>query len=559
MSKRGVFFRVRSRLGGRAGGNPGVRWGYRAGILALVYLTVSAATVMVLAPPAAADLSNTSDAYAQANGRVSAILRVGDLVYLGGSFTQLTNPDGTVVARNNLAAINADTGEVAGWNPDANGSVRAMALSSDGSRLFVGGTFTYVNGIYRGRLAAVDLAAGTVDRGWSAGTNSTVRTLAVSNGSLYAGGDFKTIKGQTRMRLAKLDEATGGLDQNWAPSADQVNTVYGSVRALAFSEDGSRLYAGGYFGSISGQPTGNLVALDPSTGAVDNVFRPNDANGIQAMAVSGGRVFVGTGDNLEGIEAFDGVTGRRDWHIGYGAHAPSEGDVQAMTVHDGTLYAGGHFDKLGDQPKHRLVAVDAATGVMDSQWNPNVAAGNLGVWAIAAYGPHLYVGGDFTTISGQTRERFARFTDGPERPIMGLTGEYFDNMDFTGAKMTRTDARVDYEWGAYSPPGIGPDTFSARWSGQVKSKYTETHTFHTTSDDGVRLWVNGQLIINNWTDHAPKEDIGQISLTAGQKYDIRIEYYERGGGATIKLGWSSPSQSRQTIPQSRLYPAIASP
>lgn len=524
-------------------------------------LLLAVAGLLVLAGPAWADLDNTpDDGTVQANGRVSAIVRVGDRVYLGGSFTQLTAADGTVFARNNLAALDADTGQVvADWNPDANGSVRAIAPSSDGGRLFVGGAFTYVNGLYRGRLAAVDLATGAVDKRWSAGTNGTVRTLAVGGGYLYAGGEFTQLKGQPRTHLAKVDEATGALDQGWSPSADGISSVYGSVRALAFSEDGSRLYAGGYFGTISGQPTGNLAALDPGTGLVDPVFRPDDGNGIQSMAVAGGRVFVGTGDNLEGVEAFDAVTGRRDWYIGYGAHTASEGDVQALAVRDGTLYAGGHFDKLGDQPKHRLAAIDAATGIIDSQWNPNVASGNLGVWAIASYGPYLYVGGDFTSISGKAQERLARFTDGPEQPVRGLTGEYFDNINFTGKQMTRIDARVDYEWGAYSPPGIGPDTFSARWTGKVKPKHSETYTFYTTSDDGVRLWVDGQLVVNNWTDHAPTENSGQITLTAGQLYDVRMEYYERGGGALVKLGWSSPSQARQTVPQSRLYPATTPP
>jgi hypothetical protein len=328
------------------------------------------------------------------------------------------------------------------------------------------------------------------------------------------------------------------------------------VRALELSEDESRLYAGGYFGSISGQQTGNLAAIDAATGAVDAAFRPNEANGIQSMAVYGGRVFVGTGDHLEGIEAFDGATGSRDWYLGFGDHSPGTGDVQAMTVsQDGTLYAGGHFDKMHDLTKHRLVAVDAATGVVDSQWNPNVASGNSGVWALEAYGPYLYAGGDFTSISGRAQERFARFTDGPDQPDRGLTGEYFDNIDFTGTKTTRMEAVVDFAWGNHSPPGIGGDTFSALWRGQVKPKYSETYTFYTTSDDGVRLWVNGQKVIDNWTDHAPTVNSGQIALTAGQLHDVRMEYYENGGGAQAKLEWSSGSEPRWLVPQTRLYPA----
>lgn len=138
----------------------------------------------------------------------------------------------------------------------------------------------------------------------------------------------------------------------------------------------------------------------------------------------------------------------------------------------------------------------------------------------------------------------------------GLTGQYYDNMDFTTLKLTRTDATINFDWGSGSPnSAIGADTFSVRWTGQVQPRYSQTYTFYTNSDDGVRLWVNGQQIINNWTDHAPTENSGAIALTAGQKYNITLEYYENGGGAAIRLYWSSPSQAKEIIPQSQLYPS----
>ena len=138
----------------------------------------------------------------------------------------------------------------------------------------------------------------------------------------------------------------------------------------------------------------------------------------------------------------------------------------------------------------------------------------------------------------------------------GLTGEYFDNIDLTAPKLTRTDATVNFNWGAGSPDAsIGIDTFSARWTGQVQAQYSETYTFYTTSDDGARLWVNGQQVINRWVDQDSVEAAGTITLVAGQKYDIKLEYYENGGGAVSQLSWSSASQTKQIIPQSQLYAA----
>ncbi|OGG16577.1 hypothetical protein A3D77_06225 [Candidatus Gottesmanbacteria bacterium RIFCSPHIGHO2_02_FULL_39_11] len=136
----------------------------------------------------------------------------------------------------------------------------------------------------------------------------------------------------------------------------------------------------------------------------------------------------------------------------------------------------------------------------------------------------------------------------------GLTGTYYDTIDFTGTSIKRTDATVNFDWGAESPdPTVGPDTFSVRWTGQVLPKENETYTFYTDSDDGVRLWVNNEQIINNWTDHGFTENSGTISLSGNQKYDIKMEFYERGGQAVAKLLWSSPSQVKQILPQSQLF------
>jgi hypothetical protein len=137
----------------------------------------------------------------------------------------------------------------------------------------------------------------------------------------------------------------------------------------------------------------------------------------------------------------------------------------------------------------------------------------------------------------------------------GLKGEYFNNMTLTGSPvLTRTDATVGFDWTTGSPdPSINVDIFSVRWSGLVQPLYSETYTFSTISDDGIRLWVNGVQIINNWTNHAATTNTGTIALIAGVKYDIVLEYYENTGSAVSKLSWSSTSQASQIIPQSQLY------
>jgi glucose/arabinose dehydrogenase len=140
----------------------------------------------------------------------------------------------------------------------------------------------------------------------------------------------------------------------------------------------------------------------------------------------------------------------------------------------------------------------------------------------------------------------------------GLAATYFDTSTLTGASISRVDPTIDFAWGTGSPAaGIAVDTFSARWTGQIMPQFSQTYTFYTVSDDGVRLWVNGQRIVNNWTNHAATENRGTIALVGGQRYAIAMEYYENAGSATARLLWSSASTPKAVVPSSRLFPGPA--
>jgi len=131
----------------------------------------------------------------------------------------------------------------------------------------------------------------------------------------------------------------------------------------------------------------------------------------------------------------------------------------------------------------------------------------------------------------------------------GLQAEYFHGMDLTGPALTRTDPTIDFHWQRDAPdPSIDPETFSARWTGQLQPLFSETYTFFTTTDDGVRLWIDNQLLIDNWTDHAATVDLGRIALEAGRLYDLKMEYYENTYDAVATLEWASPSQPPHVIP-----------
>jgi YD repeat-containing protein len=150
---------------------------------------------------------------------------------------------------------------------------------------------------------------------------------------------------------------------------------------------------------------------------------------------------------------------------------------------------------------------------------------------------------------------YLRFTPSSEGAGQGLTADYYDNANFTNYRLTRTDSSVNFAWGAGEPaPSVGAEEFSVRWSGTVVPRYSQQYTFYTTTDDGVRLWVDGQLLIDRWVDQGPTEwSSVPVTLAAGRHYSIRMEFYDRSGGATAKLSWSSASQTKEIVPQSQLY------
>ena len=119
----------------------------------------------------------------------------------------------------------------------------------------------------------------------------------------------------------------------------------------------------------------------------------------------------------------------------------------------------------------------------------------------------------------------------------GLKGEYFANMTLSGAPAyTRIEA-VDFNWGANSPGDpLGANAFSVRWTGSITPLVSGDYTFTLASDDGSRLWVGGDLIVNFWSDHAlGTRSSAPVSLEAGQAYGIKVEFYENGGDAVVQL------------------------
>jgi beta-glucosidase len=125
-----------------------------------------------------------------------------------------------------------------------------------------------------------------------------------------------------------------------------------------------------------------------------------------------------------------------------------------------------------------------------------------------------------------------------------LSAQFFNNMTLSGTPVaTRNDPNVDFNWNGQSPQsGVNATQWSAKWTGTLVPPTTGTYTFSLTSDDGSRLFVNGQQVIDNWRDQAANTETATVSLTAGQSASIEVDYYQDGGGSSVTLGWQPPGQ-----------------
>jgi hypothetical protein len=127
----------------------------------------------------------------------------------------------------------------------------------------------------------------------------------------------------------------------------------------------------------------------------------------------------------------------------------------------------------------------------------------------------------------------------PITPVINnWRGEYFNNISLSGpAVLMRDDAAIEFDWGDDSPaPGlIRSDNFSVRWTRTLKLE-AETYRFIVTADDGVRVWVNEHELISAWKDQPPRTYTGEIYLP-GYPVLVKVEYYERTGGAVARLRW----------------------
>jgi trimeric autotransporter adhesin len=378
----------------------------RLPVLTLILAVATAIAVsLAFSRPAAAIVSaNPDDGTPETNGRVNAVAYLGGTVYLGGSFTSV---DGQ--ARNRLAAFDAASGNLLSWNPNANGVVRALKVSPAGTRVYVGGDFSRVGGAARARVAALHPTTGTAF-GWNPYINDSVKSVTTSNSgnTVYVGGDFESAAGAGRRHLAAFNATSGNLSTTFKPNVSNGTGNFATVLSMDVSADGNTLYFGGDFALVNGTSRRNAAAV--STGvATLRAWRPTataDVVGDLDVSASGRTVFVG-GRSVGGyVQAYGpNVGGSPVWNVA------TNGDVEAIVVSSSILYVGGHFTTVAGASRNHLAALRASGGGLES-WNPGVN-GAFGAFDAAITSSRVAFGGEFTQVAGEAHQGVAQFSGTP--------------------------------------------------------------------------------------------------------------------------------------------------
>ncbi|WP_182113257.1 MULTISPECIES: PKD domain-containing protein [unclassified Actinotalea] len=442
-------------------------------VLVLTGLVVPAGTAAADTTPSVPGVPATVSADAlptvQVDGVVWDQVVVGDTVYVAGSFATArpsgAAPGTSTVARRNLLAFDIRTGQlISSWAPTTNAQVRAIEASPDGSRLYIGGEFTQVNGASVWRIAALNRATGALIPSFVPKPDATVRAIAVTADAVYFGGLFNAVGTQTRTRLAAASPSGELLP--WAPAAAGAS----GVNALLVSPDGSEVVVGGSFTSLNGSsdPGFGLGSVDPVTGALlpfaanTRWIRNGGRDGAITHLSGDGDFVYGSGytfgrqsGTLEGTFAAHWGGGEIEWI------EDCHGDTYSAFPVGEVIYQASHKHYCGNQDafhqtepwQMRLgTAVTRAVGGTITRepydytnfegnprpsqlhWYPDMDTGtytgqNQGPWSVVGTSQYVVMGGEFQNVSGRPQQGLVRFAVpgvAPEDMGPSLSGGKFD-------------------------------------------------------------------------------------------------------------------------------------
>jgi trimeric autotransporter adhesin len=541
-----------------------------AGTFAVGFVAASPAAAALLPTPAPISEPGanvmTADALptAQINGVVWSQAIVGNTVYAGGSFTK-ARPAGVAaggageVTRSNLMSYDITTGVMTSFAPTLNAQAKVIAKSPDGSRIYVGGQFTTVNGLNRFRIAAFDTATGALITSFVPQLDYIVNAIVATNTTVYVGGSFSKNGTTPRSRLAAFAASNGAL-LAWAPSADD------NVNAMVMAPSGSKIIVGGSFQHINGAAAYGLGALDPTTGALlpwaaGTKVRDAGVNAaINSLSTDGTSIFgtgyvFGAGGNLEGTFSAEPETGNINWI------EDCHGDTYGAYSANGVVYTVSHSHFCGNvgafpqtEPvwtDHRALAwtADAVGTVAHNStgnyfdwfgnpapsqynWYPDLTAGTFtgqgqAAWDLTGNGTYMVMGGEFTSVNfNGGQQGLVRFALKPPSP--GKQGPRLSGASYVPTLLATSSHTVRVNWAA------NWDRDSENLTYKVIRNDLATAPVYTTSATS-QFW------------NLPSMGYVDSGLTPGATYTYKIYAVDnagnstQGGNVSITLPLTDPS------------------
>lgn len=442
-----------------------------------------------LAPSPATPTTVAADALptVQIDGVAWAQAVVGNTVYVGGSFTS-ARPAGAAAGtgetpRRNLLAYDIRTGElVTSFAHDVNGQVLAVAASPDGSRVYVAGDFTAVDGQTRRRVAAFDTATGALVEGFAPAMQSQVRAIAATDDTVYLGGSITAVGGVSRTRLAAVSAADGSL-LPWAPVPGGARTNGNDqVMALAIASTG-QVIAGGRFQTMNGLEATGVTALDPVSGATkpfavnQRLTNQGADSAVYSLSVSGDLV-IGTAYDFGGPGNLEGSFVVRADGGGIVGINDCRGDSYSSYVTGGVVYVASHSHdcrNIGGFPeqdpqvfKFGVAFTLEPTGTVGNAtiansnfrgqpagsllpWFPTMTPGAhtkqyQAGWSVTGNGRYVAYAGEFPRVNGVGQQGLVRFALPDTAPNEVGPAD----AGFTAAATSPAPGRVTVDWTATS-------------------------------------------------------------------------------------------------------------
>ena len=591
---------------------------FRAGLPALLILAALAVVPAAEATDAAQSVvvSATPVSFTPniQDGQVNAVAQAGNLMIVGGTFTSVkAKKAATATPVHEIVAFDSQTGAIdTSFLPDIEGGeVSTISVAPGGQAVFVGGEFATVNGVAAKRLVKLNLADGSIDTNFKGvvSVGSWVEDSQVLGNDLYIGGAFSSIDGVARGRLAALDVNTGALDPN--VNVNFATKRQGTLRVAHFdiSPDGTKLIATGTFLTADGLDRAQIAILDLTTTPVSvsswqtNSFKPACSSHFDTYirdvkwAPDGSYFIVGdTGAYFGGPGAgvlCDSVT-RWEGNTGGPGQLPtwadySGGDSITQVAVTGTaVYAGGHQrwennpnagDSAGAGAVGRMgiAALDPVNG-MPFSWNPGRDPRGSGVWALLATQDGLWVGSDTGYIDGLNRNRIALMPQagGETIPIWNIgtlpgdlwtlgvgsnpTDRSFDGTS-AGTQTTLSGTGIDFSQvrGAFM---IGGTLYTGQSNGQFLSRSFNGTTFGASTALPLNGLTSSQFPISNLTGMFYDPSTGRLYYTVSGDTHMYYRYFEPEDGIigaqtlTISgngdgLTWNTTSQ--MTMAGGKIY------